>query len=41
MNLRVARCTGLSFEAFKSEMEQSEEFVPFSAVGKAVEASPR
>jgi hypothetical protein len=32
---------GLSFEAFKSEMKQSEEFMALSAWRRAAEASPR
>ena len=37
----AAKSAGLSFEAFKSEMEQSEEFMALSAWRRAAEASPR
>ena len=37
----AAKYAGLSFEAFKSEMEQSEEFMALSAWRRAAEASPR
>jgi len=37
----AAKSAGLSFEAFQSEMEQSEEFMALSAWRRAAEASPR
>jgi hypothetical protein len=39
--LLAAKYAGLSFDEFKSEMEQSEELASFSAWRKAAEASPR
>ena len=37
----AAKQAGLPFEAFKSEMEQSEEFMALSAWRRAAEALPR
>ena len=37
----AAKYAGLSFDSFKSEMEQSEEFMALSAWRKAAEAAPR
>jgi hypothetical protein len=37
----AAKSAGLSFEAFKSEMEQSEEFMALSVWRRAAEAPPR
>ena len=37
----AAKSAGLSFEAFQSEIEQSEEFMALSAWRRAAEASPR
>ena len=37
----AAKYAGLSFDSFKSEMEQSEELMALSAWRKAAEAAPR
>ena len=37
----AAKYAGLSFDSFKSEMEQSEEFRALSAWRRAAEAAPR
>jgi hypothetical protein len=37
----AAKYAGLSFDAFKEEMEGSEEFAAFTAWRKAAEAPPR
>ena len=37
----AAKYAGLPFEAFKSKMEQSEEFMALSAWRRAAEAAPR
>lgn len=39
--LLAAKYAGLSFDEFKSEMEQSAEFASFSAWRQAAEAAPR